>query len=187
MSTHFSSFIGPNVRSKLEFEKSVVCPSKVFAFSLPEFQQSILQPLRGVFSKEILEVLYSYIEISPVTCFRVLLELFPKASDFVTGNREFFVPERFAVFVGGLKWYETIGRFSENFTSISQRAVGSSPYMVSSLLLIISRHYFYLVLAIQDLFVRVECCARANPDDCDGCMLSNGSPGEELNIFLLLF
>ena len=68
-----------------------------------------------MFAKKHFEVLSCCIGLSPVTWIRVILELFSKVSEIVTGNREFIVPKRFAVFFGSLEGYRTIGRFADNF------------------------------------------------------------------------
>ena len=101
--------------SSLGFEEPVICLPKVFAYFVTEFHESIRQPLRGVFAEELLEVLSFSIELRPVTWVRVVLELFPKVSEVVSGNREFVVPERLAVFLCGLEGYGTIGGFKDNF------------------------------------------------------------------------
>ena len=108
-----SSSIGPIIPA-LGFQNRLYARQKSLPF-VPDFHEIIRQPLRGVFDKRPLKKLSGYIELSPVTWVRVVLELFPQALEVVIGNCEFVVPERFALFVGGLEGYRTLGRFAENF------------------------------------------------------------------------
>ena len=104
----------------------------------------------------------------------------------MTVNREFVVPGRFAVFVGSLEGYGTIGRSADNFYQFNQRAVGSSSCMITFSISIISRHFFicFSWLCQSMVFFERGSLWKTAPNDCDGGRPPVGSPCEELNIFI---
>ena len=171
-------------RSSLAFEESVICPPEAYAFFVPKFHESIREPLRGAFANEHLEVLSCCIERSPVTWIWVILELFSKVLEVLTGNREFIVPKWFTVFVGGLERHRTIGRFADNFYQIYPDGGGIN-FLYEFQFAFDNFMPFFQVGFVNPCFpLRAEGCGRAATNDSDGYMPPFGSSGEELNIFI---
>ena len=133
-----------------------------------------------MFAKEPLELPSCCIELSPATWVRVVLELFPKVSKVVTGNREFAAQKVLLCLLVVLRDMKLLVALRTILTSFSHRAVGSSSCMVSGF-----DNFTPFFRVVNPCFsLKAEDWGKAAPNDCGVFMSPVGTLVEELNIFI---